>query len=195
MHVHKTTQNAANRSQESWQSSVKTVAQTELSSRQAAIRTASSESLCPEFLPERQAIERELSALLLPGDDGDCGSVHEAMAYATLGNGKRIRPVLSIRVAEMIQNETALSLRAAASVEIFHCASLIIDDLPCMDNESERRGRPTVHVAYGEAAAVLAAFGLVALGSRCLLDLPVAATQLPQLVDFQKRLLRTLDCA
>lgn len=149
-----------------------------------------------DFRSERTEVERELQALLDPGTEGDCGSVHAAMSYATLGGGKRIRPVLSLRVAQMLGNDqNPLALRAAAAVELFHCASLIIDDLPCMDNEMERRGRPTVHVAYDEATAVLAAFGLVALGSRCVLELPVSTGQLPQLVDFQKRLLRTLDCA
>ncbi len=145
---------------------------------------------------EREAVESELRLLLEPTAEGDCGPVHAAMAYATLGNGKRFRPILSLRVAQMLGNSNGpLPLRAAAAVELFHCASLIIDDLPCMDNEVERRGRPTVHVAYNESTAVLAAFGLVALASRCVLDLPSAPAQLPQLVDFQKRLLRTLDCA
>ncbi|MCW5963565.1 MAG: polyprenyl synthetase family protein [Bryobacterales bacterium] len=145
---------------------------------------------------ERECVERELAVLLAPSTEGDCGSVHDAMAYATLGGGKRIRPTLSLRVAQMLgHGASPLALRAAAAVELFHCASLIIDDLPCMDNESERRGRPTVHVAFDESTAVLAAFGLVALGSRCVLEVTVSRSQLPQLVDFQKRLLRTLDCA
>jgi geranylgeranyl pyrophosphate synthase len=145
---------------------------------------------------ERQVVEQELARLLEPTLEGDCGPVHAAMAYATLGGGKRFRPILSLRVAQMLGvAQVALPLRAAAAVELFHCASLIIDDLPCMDNEVERRGRPTVHVAYGEATAVLAAFGLVALASRCVLEVSADPMRLPQLVDFQKRLLRTLDCS
>lgn len=145
---------------------------------------------------ERQIVERELAQLLEPAVEGDCGPVHAAMAYATLGGGKRFRPILSLRVAQMLGiADQTLALRAAAAVELFHCASLIIDDLPCMDNEGERRGRPTVHVAYGESTAVLAAFGLVALASRCVVDIPAEPQHLPALVDFQKRLLRTLDCS
>lgn len=144
---------------------------------------------------EQEAVERELESLLAGNPDGDCGDVQEAMRYAVLGGGKRVRPVLSLRVAAMLENQTPTAVRAAAAVELYHCASLIIDDLPCMDNEVERRGRPTVHIRFGEANAVLAAFGLVALASRCVLEVPVAPGDLPQLVQFQKNLLRTLDCA
>lgn len=144
---------------------------------------------------ERAAIERELEALLASGVDGDCGDVQEAMRYAVLGGGKRVRPILSLRIAEMLENATVISLRAAAAVEIFHCASLIVDDLPCMDNEAERRGRPTVHLRFGEPNAILAAFGLVAIASRSVLELPTSYGQLPQLVQFQKRLLKSLDCS
>lgn len=144
---------------------------------------------------EHTAIERELEALLASGADGDCGDVQEAMRYAVLGGGKRVRPILSLRIADMLDNSTVISMRAAAAVEIFHCASLIVDDLPCMDNEFERRGRPTVHLRFGEPNAILAAFGLVAVASRSVLELPTSYGQLPQLVQFQKRLLKSLDCS
>ena len=145
--------------------------------------------------PERATVERELDALLATSPDGDCGAVQEAMRYAALGPGKRIRPVLSLRVAAMLNNLTPMAVRAAAAVEMLHCASLIVDDLPCMDNEMERRGQPTVHVRFGEASAVLAAFGLVALAVRSVLELPTPQGALPRLVQFQKDLLKTLDCA
>lgn len=145
--------------------------------------------------PEREAVERELEVLLARSPDDDCGPVQEAMRYATLGPGKRIRPVLSLRVAAMLKNLTPMTVRAAAAVELFHCASLIIDDLPAMDNEAERRGQPAVHIRFGEASAILAGFGLVALAARSVLDLPTPHGALPQLVQFQKRLLKTLDCA
>lgn len=143
---------------------------------------------------EREAIERELEALLAANADGDCGPVQEAMRYAVLGGGKRIRPVLSLRVAAMLNNRTPMAARAAAAVELFHCASLIVDDLPAMDNEMERRGQPAVHVRFGEPSALLAAFGLVALAARSVLELSIPQGALPQLVQFQKRLLKTLDC-
>lgn len=145
--------------------------------------------------PERAAVEHELETLLAGCPGGDCGEVQETMRYAALGPGKRIRPVLSLRVAAMLNNKTPMAVRAAAAVELFHCASLIIDDLPAMDNEMERRGQPAAHVRFGEANAILAAFGLVALATRSVLELPTPHGALPQLVQFQKRLLKTLDCA
>jgi geranylgeranyl pyrophosphate synthase len=154
-----------------------------------------------DFSVELRSIEAELRNLLRSdapdsaASDTGTRSVHDAMVYATLGGGKRVRPLLAMRVAQLTGNVNALSLRAAAAVEIFHCASLIIDDLPCMDNERERRGKPTAHVAFGEPTAVLAAFGMVALASRCVLELPFTPGQLPPVIDFQKRLLRTLDCS
>lgn len=124
---------------------------------------------------------------------GKATPFREAMRYAVLGQGQRFRPILALRIARLCGQENAHTLRAAAAVELLHCASLIVDDLPCMDNAAERRGRPSTHVAFGEATAVLAAFGLVALASRSIVEQPCLPAQLPHLVRFQTHLLRTLD--
>lgn len=120
-------------------------------------------------------------------------SFREAMRYAVLGQGQRFRPVLALRVARVCGHENAHTVRAAAAVELLHCASLVVDDLPSMDNSPVRRNRPSVHVAYGEATALLAAFGLVALAARSVVEQPCLPSQLPHLVRFQTHLLRTLD--
>jgi len=117
----------------------------------------------------------------------------EAMRYAVLGQGQRFRPLLALRIARLCGHENPHTLRAAAAVELLHCASLIVDDLPCMDNSPERRNRPSAHVAFGEATAMLAAFGLVALAARSVVEQPCLPAQLPHLVRFQTHLLRTLD--
>lgn len=117
----------------------------------------------------------------------------QAMRYAVLGQGQRFRPILALRTARLCGHEGPHTLRAAAAVELLHCASLIVDDLPCMDNAAERRGRPSTHAAFGEATAVLAAFGLVALAARAVIEQPCLPAQLPHLVRFQAHLLRTLD--
>ena len=88
------------------------------------------------------------------------------MQYSVLGCGQRLRPILSLRTARALDCEGPNPLRPAAAVELLHCASLIIDDLPCMDNDSVRRNRASVHVQFGEATAILAAFALVALAAR-----------------------------
>lgn len=142
---------------------------------------------------DRELIDGELSLLLRHKTMPEGGPVHEAMRYAVLGGGQRLRPVLAVRTGRLAGAEERLALRAGAAVEILHCASLIIDDLPCMDDEQERRGRMTVHVAFGEATAVLAAFGLVALAARSVVE-DVAPGDLGRALDFQRRLLEVLDC-
>ncbi len=124
---------------------------------------------------------------------GKATPFREAMRYAVLGQGQRFRPILALRIARLCGHDSPHTLRAAAAVEILHCASLIVDDLPCMDNSPERRNRPSAHVAFGEATALLAAFGLVALAARSVVEQPCLPEQMPHLVRFQTHLLRTLD--
>ncbi len=123
------------------------------------------------------------------------GVVHQAMRYAVLGHGQRIRPVLSLRVARAVGGALDLALRAGISVELLHAASLVIDDLPCMDDAETRRELPTVHRTFGEATAVLAAIALVALAARLPLVEEAPASARPRLIDFAQRLLGTLDCS
>ncbi len=87
--------------------------------------------------------------------------VFEAMRYAVTGGGKRIRPVLTLAVAELCCADTEDAVRLALSVECVHNYSLIHDDLPCMDDDDLRRGRATCHKVYGESAALLAGDGLL----------------------------------
>jgi geranylgeranyl pyrophosphate synthase len=123
------------------------------------------------------------------------GPVVEAMRYAVLGGGQRLRPLLTLRVARMLDSEREGTLGAAAAVELVHCASLIVDDLPSMDNSPLRRGRASTHVVYGESIAVLAAFAMVALAARSLVEGELDNTETMRLLRLQKRLLRTLDCS
>ncbi len=136
---------------------------------------------------DRQIIEGYLQRLL-PAARGE-GTALEAMRYAVMSPGQRIRPLIALRVARLLGAESSLSLRAAAAVELVHCASLIIDDLPCMDDEVIRRGRPTVHRVYGEATAILAAFALVALAARSVME----AGPCERALEFQIQLLKVLD--
>src|ERR1019366_5546000 len=75
--------------------------------------------------------------------------------YAALGGGKRVRPLLVFGAGELFDAEHAASARSAAAVEMIHAYSLVHDDMPCMDDDALRRGKPTLHVKYGEAAALL----------------------------------------
>jgi farnesyl diphosphate synthase len=87
----------------------------------------------------------------------------DAMRYAVLDGGKRLRPLLVLAASEAVGGNAEATLRAACSVELIHAYSLVHDDLPCMDNDILRRGKPTVHVKFGEADALLAGDALQAL--------------------------------
>ena len=99
---------------------------------------------------------------LLPRADGPEQRLTEAMRYAALGPGKRLRPFFALETAKMFGLEERPVLRAACALECIHAYSLVHDDLPCMDDDDLRRGRPTVHKAYDEATAVLAGDALQA---------------------------------
>ncbi|MDT9000501.1 polyprenyl synthetase family protein [Paucibacter sp. APW11] len=87
----------------------------------------------------------------------------EAMRYAVLGGGKRLRPLLALAACDAVAGSLEAAMRAACAVELIHAYSLVHDDMPCMDNDVMRRGKPTVHVAYGEARAMLAGDAMQAL--------------------------------
>lgn len=108
----------------------------------------------------RQIVEARLPDLL-PSPDRQPTAVHEAMHYALTSPGKRLRPVLTLAVAEIFGARPKEHLDLACTVEMVHAASLILDDLPSMDDAALRRGRPTTHRKFGEATALLASFGLL----------------------------------
>ncbi len=108
------------------------------------------------YLAERgPLVDRWLDDFLPPLDEPPT-RLHEAARHLLFPGGKRFRPVLAMAAAEAVGAPSRCSLPAAAAVELIHAYSLIHDDLPCMDDDDERRGLPTVHVKYGEAVAVLA---------------------------------------
>ena len=98
---------------------------------------------------------------LLPPPTARPEPVHQAMHYALTGAGKRVRPVLTLAVADLFGARSEPVLDLACAVEMVHACSLVLDDLPSMDDAALRRGRPTVHRAFGENVALLAALGLL----------------------------------
>jgi farnesyl diphosphate synthase len=107
-----------------------------------------------------ERIEAALEALL-PKGEGYEEDLHEAMRYACLGGGKRMRPFLVMETAGLFGVDEACALRVACAVELVHCYSLVHDDLPAMDDDDLRRGRLTVHKAFDEATAILAGDALL----------------------------------
>jgi geranylgeranyl diphosphate synthase, type II len=131
------------------------------------VPTAGLAHLYPEHL--RAEIERYLEDLRFSTEASSAG-LEGAMRYSLLAGGKRIRPVLALATAEAIGREPSLVLPLAAAIELIHTYSLIHDDLPAMDNDDLRRGRPTCHRAFGEDVAILAGDGLYAEAFRLLLS-------------------------
>jgi len=114
------------------------------------------------FDARREQVDRALDDVLaMPANGEDPMRLREAMRYAVLGGGKRMRPLLTIAACEAVGGTAAHAMPAACAVELVHAYSLVHDDLPAMDDDAERRGKPTVHVAFGEAAAVLAGDALL----------------------------------
>jgi geranylgeranyl diphosphate synthase type II len=110
---------------------------------------------------------------LLPAAGGPAGTVSRAMRYAVLGGGKRLRPILAIAACEACGGSIEDVLEPAAALELLHTYSLIHDDLPAMDNDDLRRGRPTVHREFSEAVAILAGDALHTLCFELLSTCPV----------------------
>ena len=120
------------------------------------------------------ATEATLAALLgaepLPGEIARPARLMEAMRYVALGGGKRLRPFLALESARLFGVEGEGARRAAAAIEMIHCYSLAHDDLPAMDDDDLRRGRPTAHKAFDEATAILAGDGLLTYAFDVLAD-------------------------
>lgn len=150
----------------------------------------------PELAPEEQGFDLRMPAYTdrveqfmdraLPAHDETPDRLHEAMRYAVLGGGKRIRPLLVYASGECLGVDVDKLDIPAAAIEFIHAFSLVHDDLPAMDDDDLRRGRPTVHRAYDEATAILAADALQPLAfnviaSSALLD-PVEARDLVALI-------------
>jgi geranylgeranyl diphosphate synthase type II len=117
-------------------------------------------AVVPAFFNSYQhQVDELLRALVAGGGD----AVEQSMAYSLHAPSKRVRPVLTLLAAELCGGTSAGALGAAAAAELVHTSSLILDDLPSMDDAALRRGRPSNHVKFGEAIAILAAFGLLNL--------------------------------
>jgi len=121
-------------------------------------------------MAEAAELVEQAIARLLPATDYPENRLYEAMRYGSLGGGKRLRPFLVLHSATLFGVNPNCALRAAAAVEMVHAYSLIHDDLPAMDDGDLRRGRPTVHRQFDEAAAILAGDGLLTFAFEVLAD-------------------------
>jgi geranylgeranyl diphosphate synthase type II len=120
-------------------------------------------SVLERFMSEERSRIEAVLLDVLPSARRKPTSVHRAMRYAVLGRGKRLRPVLAVLSFKACGGKGKSIYRVAAALELIHSFTLIHDDLPCMDDDAVRRGKPTVHVVFGEAIALLAGDALLSL--------------------------------
>jgi geranylgeranyl diphosphate synthase type II len=124
------------------------------------------------YLPQLTAtVNQALDALLPPADERPA-KLHEAMRYSVFAGGKRLRPILCIASCEACGGTAEQAMRAACALELLHTYTLIHDDLPAMDDDTLRRGRPTCHIAFDEATAILAGDALLTLAFEVLVAIP-----------------------
>lgn len=138
-----------------------------------------------DYLRQRaQEVDAALEGFL-PADPNSLGPIVEAMRYSVFPGGKRFRPVLALASCEAMGCPRQRAMAIACAFELIHCFSLVHDDLPCMDNDDERRGRPTNHKVYGEDVGLLAGDGLSIWAFQVAMQSPddLSASVLRQLVN------------
>jgi geranylgeranyl diphosphate synthase, type II len=131
-------------------------------------------NLPPFFEEDRIAVDAHLERLL-PGENIAPASIHQAMRYSVFAGGKRIRPILCLETARIFEADVDNALYPGCAIEFIHTYSLIHDDLPALDNDDLRRGKPTSHKKFGESTAILAGDALLTLAFETITAAPVSA--------------------
>ena len=127
----------------------------------------------PNFFEADRALVDTALERILPPENRRPSSIHRAMRYSVFAGGKRLRPVLCIESARMFTEDVAGAVEVGCAIECIHTYSLIHDDLPALDNDDLRRGKPTCHKMFGEALAILAGDALLTLAFETLANAPV----------------------
>ena len=138
----------------------------------AARLFSSTMKLSPFFEEDRVSVDASLERLL-PAESAQPSSIHTAMRYSVFAGGKRMRPILCLESARIFTADVTPALHPACAIEFIHTYSLIHDDLPALDNDDLRRGKPTCHKKFGEAIAILAGDGLLTLAFETIGATPV----------------------
>lgn len=131
-------------------------------------------NLPPFFEEDRIAVDAHLERLL-PGENIAPASIHQAMRYSVFAGGKRIRPILCLETARIFEADVDNALYPGCAIEFIHTYSLIHDDLPALDNDDLRRGKPTSHKKFGESTAILAGDALLTLAFETITAAPVSS--------------------
>ena len=136
--------------------------------------------LPPFFEEDRLAVDAQLETLL-PAESMQPASIHTAMRYSVFAGGKRIRPILCLEAARIFAADVTPAILPGCAIEFIHTYSLIHDDLPALDNDDLRRGKPTCHKKFGEAIAILAGDALLTLAFETIAASPVSPERAPSL--------------
>jgi geranylgeranyl diphosphate synthase type II len=137
----------------------------------------------PDFFEtDHAAIETQLDKLL-PGEHKSPASIHRAMRYSVFAGGKRIRPILCLESARLFTPQLEGAIQAGCAIEFIHTYSVIHDDLPALDNDDLRRGKPTCHKQFGEATAILAGDGLLTLAFQIIAQASTTAERTIAILD------------
>ncbi|MFA5687874.1 MAG: polyprenyl synthetase family protein [Kiritimatiellales bacterium] len=131
-----------------------------------------------DFIQEKSAVINQALDCLLPAETVQPQRLHAAMRYSIFAGGKRLRPLLCLAAAEACGGKESDAMHAACAVEMLHTYTLIHDDLPALDDDELRRGRPACHIQFGEATAILAGDALLTLSFEILAGIPQAGTAL-----------------
>jgi geranylgeranyl diphosphate synthase, type II len=131
-------------------------------------------NLPPFFEEDRLSVDAQLEKLL-PAESAQPASIHTAMRYSVFAGGKRVRPILCLESARIFMADVAPAIYPGCAIEFIHTYSLIHDDLPALDNDDLRRGKPTSHKKFGEATAILAGDALLTLAFETIAAAPVDA--------------------
>jgi geranylgeranyl diphosphate synthase type II len=131
----------------------------------------------PNFFDENQKLIEAALERLMPSADTMPATIHQAMRYSVFAGGKRIRPMLCLEAARIFSSEIGAAVEAGCSIEFIHTYSLIHDDLPALDNDDLRRGKPTCHKQFNEATAILAGDALLTLAFETLSRIPTDAAR------------------
>ncbi len=127
----------------------------------------------PAFFEENHGIIESALDRLLPAAGAQPPTIHQAMRYSVFAGGKRLRPMLCLEASRVFSSEILAALDAGCALEFIHSYSLIHDDLPALDNDDLRRGKPTCHKKFNEATAILAGDGLLTLAFETLSSIPI----------------------
>jgi geranylgeranyl diphosphate synthase, type II len=131
--------------------------------------------ILPPFFEENRMLVDAALERLLPAEATQPSSIHQAIRYSVFAGGKRIRPLLCLETARIFSSDVTPALHPACAIEFIHTYSLIHDDLPALDNDDLRRGKPTCHKKFGEAIAILAGDGLLTFAFESIGATPIAA--------------------